>query len=130
MAVSKQEILEQIKPGKVITVKLLTDITEFVEAQKGPKGDAGEQGPIGPAGAKGDQGDPGIQGPAGAPGERGEQGPKGERGEQGPAGAKGDAGASIQSIALTKGADGAITGGTATLTDQSTVPITVSLAEE
>ena len=115
MVASKQEILEQIKPGKVITVKLLTDITEFVEAQKGPKGDVGEQG---------------VQGPAGAPGERGEQGPKGERGEQGPAGAKGDAGASIQSIALTKGADGAITGGTATLTDQTTVPITVSLAEE
>ena len=118
MAVSKQEILEQIKPGKVITVKLLTDITEFVEAQKGPKGDTGEQGPAGPAGAKGDQGDPGIQGPAGAKGERGEQGPKG------------DAGASIQSIVLTKGADGAITGGTATLTDSTEVPITVSLAEE
>lgn len=115
MAVSKQEILEQIKPGKVITVKLLTDITEFVEAQKGPKGDAGP---------KGEQGEQGIQGPAGA------DGAKGERGEQGPAGAKGDAGASIQSIVLTKGADGAITGGTATLTDSTEVPITVSLAEE
>lgn len=118
MVASKQEILEQIQPGKVITVKLLTDITEFVEAQKGPKGDAGEQGP---AGAKGDQGDPGKQGPAGAPGERGEQGPKG---------AKGDTGATIQSITLTKGADGVITGGTATLTDTTQVPITVSLAEE
>ena len=118
MVASKQEILEQIKPGKVITVKLLTDITEFVEAQKGPKGDAGEQGPIGPAGA---------------PGERGEQGPKGDQGDpgiQGPAGAKGDTGATIQSITLTKGADGVITGGTATLTDTTTVPITVSVAEE
>ena len=109
MVASKQEILEQIKPGKVITAKLLTDITEFVEAQKGPKGDTGEQGPAGADGAKG---------------------AKGERGEQGPAGAKGDTGATIQSIALTKGADGAITGGTATLTDQTQVPITVSLAEE
>lgn len=106
MVANKQEILEQIQPGKVITAKLLTDITEFVEAQKGPKGDQGEQGPAGADGAKG------------------------ERGEQGPAGAKGDAGASIQSIVLTKGADGVITGGTATLTDQTQVPITVSLAEE
>lgn len=94
MVANKQEILEQIQPGKVITAKLLTDITEFVEAQKGPKGDAGEQGPIGPAGAKG------------------------------------DTGATIKSIVLTKGADGAITGGTATLTDQTQVQITVSLAEE
>ena len=94
MAANKQEILEQIQPGKVITTKLLTDITEFVEAQKGPKGDTGKQGPIGPAGPKG------------------------------------DTGATIQSIVLTKGADGAITGGTATLTDQTQVQITVSLAEE
>lgn len=106
MVANKQEILEQIQPGKVITAKLLTDITEFVEAQKGPKGDTGEQGPAGADGAKGAKGD------------------------QGPAGAKGDAGASIQSIVLTKGADGVITGGTATLTDQTQVPITVSLAEE
>lgn len=106
MVANKQEILEQIQPGKVITAKLLTDITDFVEAQKGPKGDTGEQGPAGPQGE---------QGPAGADGAKG---------------AKGDAGASIQSIVLTKGADGVITGGTATLTDQTQVPITVSLAEE
>lgn len=85
MVVRKQEILEQIQPGKAITAKLLTDIIEFVEAQKGPKGDTGEQGP---------------------------------------------AGATIQSIVLTKDADGAIIGGTATLTDQTTVPITVGLAVE
>lgn len=102
MVVSKQEILEQIQTGKVITEKLLTDITEFVEAQKGPKGD---------------QGDPGIQGPVG------------QQGEQGPTGPKGDTGATIQSITLTKGADGVITGGTATLTDQTQVPITVSVSE-
>ena len=81
MLASKQEILEQIQPGKVITAKLLTDIVEFIEAQKGPKGDTVEQGP---------------------------------------------AGATIQSIVLTKGANGAITGGTATLTDNTQVPITVS----
>lgn len=106
MVANKQEILEQIQTGKVITEKLLTDITEFVEAQKGPKGDTGEQGPAGADGAKGAKGDQGAQGP------------------------KGDAGATIQSITLTKGADGVITGGTATLTDRTQVPITVSLAEE
>lgn len=100
--VTKEEILAQIQPGKVITTKLLTDIIEFVEAQKGPKGDTGEQGPAGVKGTKGD------------------------KGEQGP---KGDAGASIQSIVLTKGTDGVITGGTATLTDTTRVPITV-IAEE
>ena len=103
MVANKEEILEQIQSGKVITEKLLTDIIEFVEAQKGPKGDTGEQGPAGAKGTKGD------------------------KGEQGP---KGDAGASIQSIVLTKGTDGVITGGTATLTDTTQVPITVSLAEE
>lgn len=106
MVASKQEILEQIQHGKIITAKLLTDITEFVEAQKGPKGDTGPAGP---------QGKPGT---AGAKGDRGEQGPKG------------DTGATIQSIVLTKGADGVITGGTATLTDTTQVPITVSLAGE
>ena len=105
MVASKQEILEQIQPGKVITAKLLTDITEFVEAQKGPKGDTGEQGPAGADGAKGAKGDQGVQGP------------------------KGDAGATIKSIVLTKGGDGAITGGTATLTDSTEVPITVSVSE-
>lgn len=115
MVASKQEILEQIQPGKVITAKLLTDITEFVEAQKGPKGDTGEQGP------KGEQGE---QGPAGA------DGAKGAKGDQGVQGPKGDTGATIQSIVLTKGADGVITGGTATLTDTTQVQITVSLAEE
>lgn len=117
MVASKQEILEQIQPGKVITVKLLTDITEFVEAQKGPKGDTGEQGPAGP------KGDTGEQGPAGA------DGAKGAKGDQGAQGPKGDAGASIKSIVLTKDGAGAITGGTATLTDNSTVSITVSVAE-
>lgn len=108
---TKEEILTQIQPGKVITAKLLTDITEFVEAQKGPKGDTGEQGPVGPAGPKGEPGEAGA------------------KGDQGDPGAQGPAGASIQSIVLTKDGAGVITGGTATLTDSSTVPITVSVAE-
>lgn len=62
----------------------------------------------GPAGPKGDKGDTGEQGPAG------------------PAGADGADGLSIQSIQLTV-VDGAVTGGTATMSDGSTiVPITVT----
>ncbi|MCI1984078.1 MAG: hypothetical protein LKJ47_04825 [Bifidobacteriaceae bacterium] len=50
------------------------------------------------------------------------------------AGAKGDkgdtgaAGASITALALTTDADGKITGGTATLSDKTTVPVTVTTA--
>lgn len=80
MAASKKEILGQIQSGEVITTKLLTDITEFVEAQKGPKGNPG---------------------------------------------AAGADGASIKAIVFTKGEDGTITGGTATLTNNQTVAITV-----
>lgn len=86
MAASKKEILGQIQSGEVITTKLLTDITEFVEAQKGPKGDTGAKGNPGAAGADG---------------------------------------ASIKAIVFIKGEDGTITGGTATLTNNQTVAITV-----
>ena len=89
MALSKEELLAQIQSGEVITAKLLTDIAEFIEAQKGPKGDKGDTG------AKGDPG------------------------------AKGADGASIKSIVFTKDEGGAITGGTATLTNNQTVAITV-----
>lgn len=78
----------------------------------GPKGwiDAasGVQGPQGPAGAKGDKGD------------------KGDTGAQGPAGQNGADGKSVKAIALTTNADGAVTGGTATLSDNSTIQITVT----
>jgi hypothetical protein len=61
----------------------------------------------------------------------GEQGPKGDAGETGPTGPKGDkgdagaTGASVKAIEL-KLTDGSVTGGTATLTDDSTVSITVT----
>ena len=73
----------------------------------GPKGDVGPQGPIGPTGPKGDQGE---IGPAGA------------------AGAKGATGAHVTAIALTKDSTGVITGGTASLSDGTSVPITVTVA--
>ena len=59
-------------------------------------------------------------------------GPKGDKGDTGAAGAKGAAGAdgkSVKAIALTVGAEGKVTGGTATLSDDSTLDITVSTAE-
>lgn len=53
----------------------------------------------------------------------GVQGPKGDVGPQGPAGANGK---SITAIALTTNAEGAVTGGTATLSDKSIIQITVT----
>ena len=55
----------------------------------------------------------------------GPQGPKGDAGATGPAGADGK---SVKSITLTADGTGKVTGGTATLTDDSTVPITVTTA--
>ena len=55
----------------------------------------------------------------------GETGPQGEPGATGPAGADGK---SVKSIALTTDSAGKVTGGTVTLTDDSTVPITVTIA--
>lgn len=79
------------------------------------EGVPGPAGPQGPAGEQGPKGDTGAQGPAG------EQGPKGDTGEQGP---KGDAGAYPTKLTLTV-VEGAITGGTVTLSDQSSFPITI-----
>ena len=70
----------------------------------------------------------GPQGPKGDTGETGPQGPKGDTGETGPQGPAGANGKSVKSIALTADSTGKVTGGTATLTDDSTVPITVTTA--
>lgn len=81
-----------------------------------PKGDTGPQGPqgeIGPAGPQGEKGDTGDVGPQGPAGDTGLQGPKGENG------------LSITAITLTKSAEGVITGGTATMSDGSSINITV-----
>lgn len=80
----------------------------------GPQGPQGLQGPAGPKGGKGDKGDTGAQGPAGQ---------NGAQGATGPAGADGK---SITAIALTTNAEGAVTGGTATLSDESIIQITVT----
>lgn len=83
------------------------DAASGVQGPKGEKGDTGPQGPIGPQGEIGPKGD---------------KGDKGDAGEQGPAGADGK---SIKAIAFTT-TDGVVTGGTATLSDDSTIQITVT----
>lgn len=77
---------------------------------KGAKGDKGENGE---PGAKGEPGAPGATGKTGAPGSSGTNGIDGK---------------SVKAIALTKDENGAITGGTATLSDDSTIAITVTTA--
>mgnify|MGYP001625128820 CR=1 FL=1 len=67
----------------------------------------------------------GPQGPAGPKGETGPAGPTGKTGAQGPAGADGKY---VTAIALTT-TGGAVTGGTATFNDKSTLPITVTASE-
>ena len=70
----------------------------------------------------------GSKGSTGAIGATGPAGPTGPKGETGAAGAKGDTGASVTAINLVKDASGAITGGTATLSDGTNVAITVTTA--
>ena len=115
--------------GDLITAEKLNKLEAGVQNEQvgpqgpaGPKGDTGETGPKGPKGdtgaqgTKGDKGDTGAQGPAGADGKNGAQGPAGADGK------------SVKAISLTTTA-GAVTGGTCTLSDDSTIPITVTSAD-
>lgn len=74
---------------------------------------------------KGQKGDKGATGPAGptCP-----QGPAGAKGATGAAGAKGADGKSVKAISLTADSSGKITGGKCTLSDNSTLTITVTTA--
>ena len=100
--------------GDLITAEKLNKLEAGVQNEQvgpqGPKGDTGAQGP------KGDKGDTGAQGPAGADGAPGAQGPAGADGK------------SVKAIALTTTA-GAVTGGTCTLSDDSTITITVTATD-
>ena len=102
------------KDGDIITAERLNKLEQGVQNEQ-----------VGPQGPKGDTGDTGPEGPKGDPGDPGSAGPKGDPGAQGPAGADGK---SVKAIALTTDESGKVTGGTATLTDESTVPITVTTA--
>ena len=90
---------------------------DLITAEKLNKLEAGVQneqvGPQGPAGPKGDTG---AQGPKGADGKNGAQGPAGADGK------------SVKAIALTTTA-GVVTGGTCTLSDDSTIAITVTTTD-
>lgn len=66
-----------------------------------------------------------IEAGLGVAGPVGPAGPAGTAGTAGTAGKNGKDGLSIKEIVLTKDGAGLITGGTATLTDDSTVAITV-----
>ena len=65
----------------------------------------------------------------GLKGDTGAAGANGTNGKDGATGATGPAGASITAIELVKDATGNITGGTATLSDDSTIAITITTAE-
>lgn len=71
---------------------------------------------------KGQKGDKGPAGPTGP------QGPAGAKGAAGAAGAKGADGKSVKAISLTADSSGKITGGKCTLSDNSTLTITVTTA--
>ena len=115
--------------GDLITAEKLNKLEAGVQNEQvgpqGPKGDTGAQGP------KGDKGDTGAQGPKGDKGDTGEPGSQGPAGADGRDGAQGPAGAdgkSVKAIALTTTA-GAVTGGTCTLSDDSTIAITVTTTD-
>lgn len=83
---SAEQIKALFAAGKTMTQESFASLVDFLQEQKGPKGD------------------------------------------QGVPGTKGADGKSITAIALTTDESGKVTGGTATLSDQSTVEITVSQA--
>ena len=137
---SAEQIKALFATGKTMTQESFASLVDFLQEQKGPKGDPGETGPIGPAGPKGDTGEagtPGVAGPKGDKGDQGVAGPKGDKGDPGETGPKGDQGVpgangadgkSIKAIVLRTNEGGQVTGGTATLSDESTIEITVSQA--
>lgn len=106
--------------------------SEWLVSLKGADGAKGTQGIQGIQGAKGDTG---TKGADGSKGDKGDTGPKGDIGLNGATGAKGATGAtgavgkngaSITAIAFSKDETGALTDGTATLSDNTTIPITIT----
>ena len=86
----------------------------------------GEKGETGSKGAKGDKGDTGAQGIQGIQGKKGDKGDTGASGKDGANGSNGVDGKSITAISLVKDETGAIVSGTATLSDDSTIEISIT----
>lgn len=102
---------------------------DLITAEKLNKLESGVQNEqVGPQGPQGGKGDPGETGPRGPKGDTGTAGAKGDKGDPGAAGAAGADGKSVKAIALTT-TGGAVTGGTCTLSDDSTIQITVTTTE-
>lgn len=74
----------------------------------------------------------GVEGPQGAKGDKGDTGAagaKGDTGAKGAAGTNGKDGLSPKALVLATDANGKVTGGTLTLSDDSTVAVTVTTGE-
>lgn len=102
------------------------DFHDLIDGVEGPKGEQGLTGPKGDTGLQGPKGDVGAQGPKGEQGLKGDTGAQGPAGKDGAAGKDGKDGASITAIELAVDAGGKVTGGTATLSDATTINITVT----
>lgn len=131
------------KNGDVITAELLNHLETGVQNEQ-----VGPEGPAGPTGAAAGFGTPTatVDANVGTPAVeitatgddtakvfafafsnlKGEPGAAGAKGEPGATGATGATGASVTAIELYKDESGAITGGKATLSDESEITITVT----
>ena len=117
------------------TAKVFNFAFQNLKGQPGTNGVDGAKGDKGDTGEKGEKGDPftyadftteQLAALKGDKGDKGDTGSQGIQGEQGEPGTNGIDGRSVTSINLTTDASGVIVGGTATLSDNSTIEITIT----